>query len=230
MKDYSVEPMASPGRRAAAYWFVDGLEEIVLGLLLLAVALMGILSRSLSQRGPHWLYALALGVGFLLYALKGRDLLDFLKSRVTYPRTGYAQPPEEQGPSAELLTLSLEPPGPPPKENVTSFGRRTGMAIFFFLVTPIDGSPRWLVPALMAALAATLYALNRNTEHPYRWWAAAALGLMGLPFLWVNAPPSVQRWLPLSLAGLWLAALGGLTLIGYLHENPYPRVVEGART
>jgi hypothetical protein len=104
------------------------------------------------------------------------------------------------------------------------------MVIFFCLVTPTDGSPRWCVPALMAALAALLYALNRNTEDPYRWWSAAALGFMALPFLWVDARPLIQRWLPLLLVGVWLVALGSLTLIKYVHENPYPRGAEGART
>jgi hypothetical protein len=232
MTDVSARSTASSGRRAASYWFVDGLPEIVLGLALFVSAALGLLWRMYvpSLRVSH---GLVVGVGFLLYTFMGRSILDVLKSRITYPRTGYVQPPEDmEGPKGgTLTTLSLQP-GPPPRGNVTSFGRRTVAVIFVFvfLVIPSAGSPRWFVPVLTAALAATLYTLNRTSEHPYRWWSALILGLMALVFLWVDVPSLRQPWLPLLLVGLWLLAQGGWTLINYLLENPYPRVSEGART
>jgi hypothetical protein len=177
---------------------------------------------------------LVVATGLYLYLFMGRRVLDLVKSHVTYPRTGYVQPPEEveRLSVGTLTTLSLEP-DPPPKENVTSFGWRTvtvALIFLLFLFTPSDGSPRWFMPVLMAALAATLYALNRNSVHPYRWWSALVLGLMGLVFLWVDVPPSLQPLLPFLLLGLWLVAQGGWTLINYLHGNPYPQASEGART
>jgi hypothetical protein len=230
MKDYSVGPTASAGRRAASYWFVDGLPHVIFGSALLLSGASGLLWRRYLPH-PKLGHYLALVSGFGLYFLMGRAILDLLKSRVTYPRTGYVQPPEEmERSSGEILTTLSLRPGPPPKENVTFFERRIVIVIFFFLVTPFAGSPRWFVPVLMAALAATLYALNRNSEPFCRWRSALVLGLMGLVALWVDVPPLLQPSLPLLLVGLWLVAQGGRTLINYLRQNPFPRVSGGTRT
>ena len=96
----------SPGRRAASYWFIDGLPDIVLGLTLFVFGATGFLWRIYA---PHpWAYDLCLMfTGFLLFFWKGRGIVDFLKSRVTYPRTGYAQPPAESERPDTLTILSL---------------------------------------------------------------------------------------------------------------------------
>jgi uncharacterized membrane protein HdeD (DUF308 family) len=79
------------------------------------------------------------------------------------------------------------------------------------------------------ALAVALYAVNRRSEHPYRWWSALILALAGLVFLWVDVPAPLQRPLPLLLAGAWLLAQGACTLARYLRANPHPRAAEGVR-
>ncbi len=232
-------PKASAGRRAASYWFVDGLEEILFGSALL-VSGASALTWRIYAPAPwmkfSWVF---LWVGILLYGSTKRRILDLVKSRLTYPRTGYAQPPEEiESLGGEPLTMLSLQPAPPPKENVTSFGWRTvGVFLFFlvfivvpFLNNPSDELPRWFVPSLMAALAAALYALNRKSEHPYRWWSLSVLGFMGLVFLWVDVPSLLRPFLPVLLGGSWLVLLGGLTLIQYLRDNPYPQASEGART
>jgi hypothetical protein len=177
---------------------------------------------------PRLGHYFAVGMVFVLYSLVGRRIVDVLKSRLTYPRTGYVQPPEEAE-RLTLTTLSLQH-GSPPKENVTVFERRIVIVIFFFLLTPFSTAPHWFVPVLMAVLAAILYALNRNSEPPCRWWSVVLLGLMGLVFLWVDVPLFLQPSLPLLLVGLWLVAQGGGTLFKYLHENRYPQIPESHQT
>ncbi|HWQ53093.1 MAG TPA: hypothetical protein VN442_05375 [Bryobacteraceae bacterium] len=226
MKDY-FEPPVSSGRRAASYWYVDGLPHAVFGLALLMSGALALLWR-VYLPNPRLGHYFAIGMMFVLYSLMGRHFVDILKSRVTYPRTGYVQPPEEAE-RISLTTLSLQP-GPQPKENATSFDRRIAIVIFFFVLTPFSAAPRWFVPVLMAALAATLYVLNRNSEPPFRWWSVLVLGLMGLVFLWVDVPLLVQPSLPLLLVGLWLVAQGGETLIKYLRGNRGPQIPEGNRT
>jgi hypothetical protein len=219
----------SPGRRAAAYWFVDGLADIVLGLVLFILGGAGFLWRIYA---PHpWIYDLGLvGGGIILFLWKERALLDFLKSRVTYPRTGYAEPPSQFEPSPSLVTLSLSPAGPE-EENVTSFDRRTVMAIywvFYSLALPIPPA-RWVTPLTMPVLALMLYGMNRKSERPYRWWSALILALTALVFLWVDVPPIPRGLLPIPLAGAWLVAQGVWTLVNYLRANPSPRTPEGVR-
>ncbi len=219
MVDKTVEP-SSPGRRAAAYWFIDGLPQIVLGLAILFSAFLGILVRVLLASEPQFFHVLITASGFQLYASFGRRTIEGIKARVTYPRTGYAEAPEEV-PGKEsigLTSLNLNP-HLRTRENVTSFLTRTGLVILFALWMPFGGAPRCFVPALLAALAAVLYFFNGKTVHPYTWRAVVALPAISAPFFFMDAPPPVQEWLPLLLTGLWLTALGALQLIRYLRAN-----------
>ncbi len=218
---------SSPGRRAAAYWYVDGFPEVVFGLALLLSAACGLFCR-LYELDPWVAHYLAVATGFALYLLVGRRTADLLKSRLTYPRTGYAQPPEEVKslPVGALTTLSVES-GRPATGNATSFGWRTVAVVFLFLATPWEGSPGWFPAALVAALAIALYALNRASEHRYSWQAALVLGISGLACLWRGLPPPVRTFLPFALTGLWLVGHGAWTLSAYLQMNP--RVPEGSR-
>ena len=224
-------PIASPGRRAASYWFVDGLPDILLGMTLLIFGGVGLwwgihLSKSATQ--PDF-FLIAAGV--LLLYWKERGILDFLKSRLTYPRSGYVRPPEdlsEIGLPNTLTALSLKP-WPPSDENVTHFRTRTVLVVFWWCLLLCRDSRwnRWFTLLATPALAVALYAWNRNSEHPYRWWSTLILALTGPTLLLTEAPLPVQPLLMPLLAGVWLVAQGACTLVGYLRANPYPRTQEG---
>ncbi len=235
MKDHPETPAASPGKRAASYWFVDGLPDILAGMTLLlfgAVGLWWCIHLSTPAAQPHFFFIAA---GLLLLFWKGRAVLDFLKSRVTYPRTGYVRPPDESsvtrlGNPATLITMSLTP-GPPPDENVTHFNTRTVYVVFLwcFLCSGLDPWKRWYTAFAMVTLAATLYLWNRRSERPYSWWSALILALTGPALLWVDIAPRLQSLLLPLLAGVWLTTQGLFTLVHYLRVNPYPRAPEGVR-
>jgi len=221
-------PDLTPGRRAAAYWFVDGLPDIVFGLTLLVFGAAGIMWRIYA---PHpWVYDLLLMLaGFGLFYWKERAVLDFLKSHVTYPRTGYVQPPDEAPPPAILTSLSLTP-ARPADDNVTHFMRRTVMAVWYVLYCSFSKDPpRWLAPLLMVALAVALYAANRESERSFRWWSTLILALTGLVFVWGDVPPRLQPLLSMVLAGGWLVLHGACKLLHYLRVNPSPRSPESVR-
>jgi hypothetical protein len=201
---------------------------MVFGLTLLVFGAAEILWRIYA---PHpWVYDLGLMLaGFGLFYWKERAVLDFLKSHVTYPRTGYAQPPDEASPPALLTSLSLNP-ARPADDNVTHFMRRTVMAVWFVLYCSFSKDPpRSIAPLQMVALAVALYAANRDSERPFRWWSTLILALTGLVFLWWDVPRLLQPMLSMVLAGAWLAAQGVYTLANYLRANPSPRTPEGVR-
>jgi len=236
MKADSTVSTTSPGRRAASYWFIDGLPDLVLGATLLVFGAAGLWW---CLRGPEPAARLRLdffciAVGVLLNLGSERELLGFLKSRLTYPRTGYVQPPEEVperliGQPGPPIALSLRP-GPPPNENVTQFQTRTVMVVFFWCFF-LGQTPwrSWYTLLGMPALAVALYAWNRKSERPFRWWSALTLALTGPALLWLNVSPLLQPLLMPLLAGLWLVAQGACALVRYLRANPYPRVSEGGR-
>jgi hypothetical protein len=227
----SEKPAVSYGRRAAAYWFVDGLPEVLFGLALVVMAGLGSLCGMYAPKPWSRFDWIIVYAGFLLYYFTERGILDFLKSRFTYPRTGYVQQPQESDWRVETITTLHLRPDPPAKENVSSFRLRTVTPILlFFVLFWANGNPtgRWLVPLATSALALTLYIVNRRSERPYRWWSALFLALTGLVFLWVDVPETLQRPLPFLLAGAWLAGQGAYTLVRYRRTNPFPATAEGA--
>jgi hypothetical protein len=178
-----------------------------------------------------------LEAGLILLFWKGREILVFLKSRVTYPRTGYVQPPLDipdmliAKPSS-LISLSLKP-APPPDENVTRFNTRTVYVVFMwcFLLFGAAANPwkSWYTALIMLPLAVALYAWNRRSERPYPWWSTLILALTGPALLWLDLSPLLQPLVMPLLAGVWLVVQGACMLAGYLRANPIPRAPEGVR-
>lgn len=210
----------SSARRAAAYWYADGLPDLVFGATLFLFASIGIVWQLFA---PH-LYVFdmfLMTIGFALHFWKERDVLEFLKSRITYPRTGYVQPPEEApNQSAGLISLDIRP-APKGEGNVTSFRARTVFIVFWVIYSLFNiNPPRWLPPITMLALALLLYLSNRNSEHQYRGWGAFVLALSGLIFFRLDVRPRLQPLLCYLIVGAWMAAYGVFTLIQYRHANP----------
>ena len=100
-------------------------------------------------------------LGWILF-WKDRQILDFFKAWLTYPRTGYARPPEDPAPDQDLLADFLRIRAPERHnelltlrtaraldENVTSFKART---VYLFLVAFMVAQlvqGRWSVAILM---------------------------------------------------------------------------------
>jgi hypothetical protein len=201
------------GRRAAAYWFVDGLPELLFGA---AMALAGgsmVLTRLLHVR---WIGFVGLGATLLYWVLIcsesfNRAILDWLKRRVTYPRTGYVTPPARFQPDAPIKLLESS-------SNVSHFLQHT---IVPFLVAgnapEIVMQNRWGVAVGLAAVAVWLYWANRGEEHPYSIRSVLVLAGLGLAYVLSGAPFTRAS---VMLFGLWLSGRGAYALARYLKTHP----------
>jgi hypothetical protein len=218
MKD-ELSPDLTPGQRAAAYWFVDGLPELVFGLVFLLIGIVPFAVAWLHLRSPKPVLVSLLMV-FLILFIWDRRILGWFKARVTYPRTGYVHPPADPTAPPQDFTCLTDPSLPHDNENVTWFRNRTVLAIFtgfnFFQLFP---GP-WAPSIIIVATAAVLYALNRRLEHPYSLWSVALLAAAGLVVHWLPFPPEARQFLPLLTGGGWLFIRGLWTLVRYLRANP----------
>ena len=94
-------------RRTQTYWYSDGLAEIGLTIICLLLSVYFYAQATLAR--DSWLFRI-LDMGFLLILLLGilisRKFVTFLKTRLTYPRTGYVsyKPPE---PAQKLGSIAL---------------------------------------------------------------------------------------------------------------------------
>jgi hypothetical protein len=213
----------TPGRRAAAYWFIDGLPEIVAG-----IGFVGLGGGTVwfGQFRPHsWsdrTAFVALGlVSLVVVFVYGRSIMLFLKSRVTFPRTGYVTPPSDEEPKgATIITLGLAGEQRPPDQNVTRF-RSSTIAVIFSgnVVAGVIAKPIG-VPIAMSAVAVLLYALHRNSERPYHWASVLPLPAAGIGAMLLHMPQDANAWTAVLIGGLWLAAQGAWRLIGYVRRHP----------
>ncbi len=228
MEDKTALQSETAGRRAAAYWFIDGLPEIFFGILYIVLGSSGLI-WGFNLKNP-WMTGVLLVVflAFLVLYWKDRAILDYFKARVTYPRTGYVRPPAEPEAYQPLVLVTLGT-APPFDWNVTSFRMRT--AFFFFLMsrlvnftTEILGvDARWSVAIVMALVALGVYAGNRRDAHAYSWQSALVIALAGLLSAGVEVPPRSRQFLPLLIGGAWLLAHGVPTLVRYLRTYPAPK-------
>lgn len=96
-------------RRVRQYWYEDGLIEIGAGCAILLIA--GIyLSAALFMKGPvgALVTAFAPMLVILLWVLGGKKLIQTLKEKITYPRTGYVkyrQDPRTRSISRRVLVM-----------------------------------------------------------------------------------------------------------------------------
>jgi hypothetical protein len=84
------EPYKEIEQRTRQYWYVDGLAEIFIGLLLAVMGLV-MLAPELLPAGS-WLRLIAVAAMVAIIIVGGRlggRLVKSVKARVTYPRTGY---------------------------------------------------------------------------------------------------------------------------------------------
>jgi hypothetical protein len=224
MEDKIAVQSEAAGRRAAAYWFIDGLPEILFGIVYVVWGSIGLAWRfHPSNRWMLAAYAVA-GLAFFLLWYKDRVILDCLKARLTYPRTGYVRPPEEPVPGSRLEVVTLGT-APPFDWNVTCFRVRT--ALVFFVSSAFVDCPlwagRWSVPIVMLVVAVGVFVWNRREPHPYSWQSALAIALAGLLSAGLEVPLDGRRYIPLLIGGLWLLAQGVTTLVRYLRTYPAPK-------
>jgi hypothetical protein len=243
MEDQMTTPQ-SPGQRASAYWFIDGLPLIVSGAEFALWGALGVWSLLDSRmRVP----AFFLGSQLAFFgAVLGfdRHFTEILKRRITYPRTGYVNPPmsEERYRLAPGFTRNLEPLAEPlssslrlgerplQSENLTRFHRLTLMVLFGASVTAnmcrefhsVVDSP-WMLPSALLATAVTLFVTNRDIGPRYRWWSLALLPLAGLALAPFEFRLGIRVQLVPLICGLWLAGEGAATLFRYLRKYPRPQ-------
>jgi hypothetical protein len=222
-----------PGRRAAAYWFIDGFPELVAGIGLVTLGGGAVWLHQFHPRSwPVRAAFLAVGLVSLLIVFGcHRAITMFLKSRVTFPRTGYVRPPsdwEEVSGRETVISLGLGEQRPP-DQNVTRFRSSTiGVVICGQILAGVVGKPIG-IPIAMSPVAVLLYVLHRESERPYHWASVLSLPLAGVGAMCLRMGQDAIPWAAVFIGGAWLAAQGAWTLLGYMRRHPKHETEEMVR-
>ncbi|MGZ4846149.1 MAG: hypothetical protein ACXV75_15685 [Candidatus Angelobacter sp.] len=204
-------------RRARDYWDIDGLPALLAGA---TTVLLGVL-WSAGRHQSTWNF-LVLWF-FLSLCVDSKKILKWLKSRITYPRTGYVAPPQadpvvERDPYT-VISIIEEPVAPTDPVAGRASRRAIELEDFpLFLLMLWVADISWLLALL--CLAAALGLWHRYQDDP-PWFEIAGAAIAGLLVLLVNGPRGFGVFLVVfGTAGM---VKGATLLIGYLRRHPAPQ-------
>ncbi len=200
-------------QRVNRYWYADGLAEIIGGGMFLLLAVYFALQDFI---GPDSTLSGILQASLALLMIGGafasRRLINSLKTRLTYPRTGYVEY----------------------RANKKDIGRKRVLVfILAFTISALTIAFVGIFKSFNSVVAVTgfivgviLVLLRGKASGLFRFYVLGAVSLLlGLALSASGLSEGYALGLYYGLMGVCFLISGGLTLTHYLHENPLP--VEG---
>lgn len=220
-------------RRAWNYWFVDGLPNLLAGILCILLAIVFLLlSGPPHNRSPLVIVFVfvAFGIYFIVF-FRFRQTLEWLKKRITYPRTGYIAAPyfaNTSAPSADLVMLNLSGVGEKETNVSLLVSEDLRWRLWIMLATviaePLAG--KFIashILCVVAGCAGGLLVWLASRKDPRKSWAVV-FGLL-FPQYYIGYVSDHLHALEGAAffqagVGFVLALMGAIMFIRYLHRNP----------
>jgi len=191
-------------QRTKRYWYIDGLPDIVFGCIFLLLALYFYFKIILS---PDSTLSNMLTVSFVLLVVGcgwfGGKIINYLKERLTYPRTGYVSYPK-------------------PKSSHRAATGIVAMLIASLLTALIATSPGslFLIPTLMGVVIGLAMLYFGSKIGLMRYYLFAALSaLVGIGLSWTHVDSEMSSTLYYFVMGMALLIAGVYTLWNYLRQT-----------
>lgn len=212
-------------RRARDYWDIDGLPALLAGA---ATVSYGVLWLPTDNHLPRWWgVALVLGLFALLLLSESKRALEWLKSRITYPRTGYVAPPQADTASERdpytIMSIMKEPEA---QELLAPLEGRASRRAFEFSDFPVFtllllwwlfSFNSWI--ASLSCLATALWFWWKNKEDP-PWFEIAGAAIAGLLSAILTVSDRRRFCIVLIVFGASGMVKGATLLISYLRQHP----------
>jgi hypothetical protein len=189
-------------RKTYRYYYDDGLVEMAIGLLFVAVGLILLVWQS-SDYSP--LVAIVVVMGLLVVAIGGvyliKRLVRELKQRITYPRTGYVA--YHQGEPSKgrwffpLAALAL-------------------VVVSLFLPDSFTG-----MSAIVGAMVGVVLILTGYRVSLPRFYLVGTIALLsGVALSWSDVAEFIAVALTFAIAGGAIFLAGGFAFVSYLRDHP----------
>jgi hypothetical protein len=191
-------------QRARRYWYDDGLAEIAIGVVLMAVGLLLLVEYLRLIPGG----ASSIGLIVVVFAgwwLAGRAVRA-AKNRITYPRTGY---------------VSYRRPRERRKSPVVGAVIGAAMGVIMALLIALAPASLAWIPAMDGILAGIFFIYVGYTAGLGRFYLLALLSaILGAGCSAGGLGNSLGGAVFFLGIGLAMAISGGIVLAGYLRDNP----------
>lgn len=197
-------------QRVNRYWYTDGLAEILGGGMFLLLAVYFALQDFL---GPDSMLSGILQASLALLLIGGafvsRRVINSLKTRLTYPRTGYVE-----------YRVSKKDTG---RKRILVFILAFTISALTIAFVGIFKSFHSIVAVTGFIVGMILVLLRGKASGLYRFYILGAISLLlGLAISASGLTEGYALGLYYCLMGVCFLISGGLTLTHYLHENPLP--------
>lgn len=197
-------------RRVKRYWYEDGIAELVTGGVFVLLGLYFALQGFLGEHSPLTsILQVSMIVLFIAGAYAVRRLINSLKARLTYPRTGYVE-----------YQLDLK------GRRLRAFAAAIVGFVIAALLVRLYRSVQGLDAVVLASgfLVAVIWAvLSARLARVVRFYLLAALSLvLGVVLSISGLPQPYALGLFYALLGIGLMISGGWVLRHYLSRNPMP--------
>jgi hypothetical protein len=210
-------------RRALDYWDIDGLPVLIAGIS--AISYGGFfLWISLDKDRSIWGVTLFYGLWsvFCLWIEK-KGNIEWLKGRITYPRTGYVVPPEIPPPASLRYGVNPLIEEPPPAPIALRTSRKaielTDFPLFFFLVWLFTDNS-WLM--CLACLWTALLFWKENKQDP-PWFEIAGSVIAGVASAILPVSGLRRTGIIILIFGVTSMIKGTILLLRYLRQHPAPQ-------
>jgi len=203
------DSFADVEQRVKRYWFKDGIGELAGGGLFVV---LGLYFSGHEWLPPNSLARTLLDSSLILVLIGGifitRWLINLLKTRLTYPRTGYVEyfPSQKNTPSRRILTAVIA----------------MGVSLLLVLFGRFVGSSNW-IPGFTGLIAGVIFIMTQARGGEGRFYILGGFSIiLGLALSFSGLSESYSLGLFYGLVGIAAVISGGLTLARYLRENPMP--------
>lgn len=197
-------------QRVKRYWYTDGIGELIGGGMFILMAAYFALQEYLGQNS---MVGGILQVSLILVMIGGmsisRWLINTLKTRLTYPRTGYVEYQfNERNMRARRIWVII-----------VAFGVSALTMVFVRAFQSIDS----IVAVTGVVVGLILMFLRAKAAGLVRFYILGAISIaLGLSLSLSRLPNGYSLGLFYGLMGICFIISGGLTLRRYLENNPLP--------
>ena len=201
-------------QRVKRYWYTDGIGELISGVMLL---LLGLYFSAQQYFGDRLLAGAILEASLVVILMAGmfvtRWAINALKTRVTYPRTGYVQ-------------YHTDGRGGGWRRVLTALLAMLVAALSLFITRHVDTLDAMV--AMTGVLVAIILLIKQGWSSGMgRFYLLSAISLiLGITLSISGLPRGYNLGLYYGLMAIAFALSGGLTLRHYLQTNPLPADAE----
>lgn len=193
-------------RSIKAYWFEDGLAELIAGALFLIIGLYFVLVEVSAQARWGGLLQAAFIVIVLGAGFAGRALIMRLKDQYVYPRTGFVE--------YRLDGRALR------WRRVIAGLTAALVAAILIVFLPIGGWVDWVVALTSLVVGAVLIGQARSAGHTGFFILGIASLLLGILLPIIGFLNGFALGLYYGSLGLAFIVSGAIAFQRFLHENP----------